>query len=142
MVFGRKPAPAKPSPPTVDQILEDLQIAEPDDPVYTLNPTLTRDIIEEDPESEVNKNYSDVIGYVSKEKKLKQLQEKVNSGFESLVSSQKELEKVTGEVQSQLGNIKEARNKLVVELPTDNSSQVCETLTVVEKAEESEDDLC
>jgi len=81
--------------------LRDLQTAEPDDPVYTLNPTLTRDIIEEDPESEVNKNYSDVIGYVSKEKKLKQLQEKVNSGFDSLVSSQKELEKVTSEVQSQ-----------------------------------------
>jgi hypothetical protein len=57
MVFGWKPAPASPSPTTVDQILEDLQIAEPDDPVYTLNPTLTRDIIEEDPESKVNKNY-------------------------------------------------------------------------------------
>ena len=85
----------------------------------------------------MNDNYSDVIGYGSKEKKLKPLQEKVNSGFESLVSSQEELEKVTGEVQSQLGNIKEARNKLVVELFTNNSSQDYETITVVEKAEES-----
>lgn len=57
MVFGWKPAPAKPSPTTVDRILEDLQIADPDYPVYTLNPTLTRDIIEEDPESTVNKKY-------------------------------------------------------------------------------------
>ena len=29
----------------------------------------------------MNKNYSDLIGYVSKEKKLKQLQDEVNSGF-------------------------------------------------------------
>lgn len=137
MVFGRKTAPAKPSPPTVDQILEDLKSAEPDDPVYTLNPTLTRDIIEEDPESEVNKNYSDVIGYVAKEKKIKQLEVKVNSGFETLVSSQKELEKVTSEVQSQLSNIKEARNKLGVEVPTDNTSQVEHRVE-----EESEEDLC
>ena len=43
--------------------------------------TRTRDIIEQDLESEVNKNYSDLIGYVSKEKKLKQLQDEVNSGF-------------------------------------------------------------
>jgi hypothetical protein len=48
------------------------------------NPTLNRDIIEEDPE-----NYSEVIGYVSNEKKMKPLQEKVNSGFESLVFSQR-----------------------------------------------------
>ena len=75
----------------------------------------------------MNDNYSDVIGYGSKEKKLKPLQEKVNSCFESLVFSQEELEKVTGEVQSQLGNIKEARNKLVVELFTNNSIQ--ETFT-------------
>ena len=100
------------------------------------NPTLNGDIIEEDPESEVNDNYSDVIGYGSKEKKLKPLQDKVNSVFESLVFSQ-ELDKVTGEVQSQFGNIKEARNKLVVELFTNNSSQDYETITVVEKAEES-----
>ena len=70
----------------------------------------------------MNDNYSDVIGYGSKEKKLKPLQDKVNSVFESLVFSQ-ELDKVTGEVQSQFGNIKEARNKLVVELFTNNSSQ-------------------
>ena len=84
----------------------------------------------------MNDNYSDVIGYGSKEKKLKPLQDKVNSVFESLVFSQ-ELDKVTGEVQSQFGNIKEARNKLVVELFTNNSSQDYETITVVEKAEES-----
>ena len=92
--------------------------------------------MQEDPESEVNDNYSDVIGYGSKEKKLKPLQDKVNSVFESLVFSQ-ELDKVTGEVQSQFGNIKEARNKLVVELFTNNSSQDYETITVIEKAEES-----
>ena len=84
----------------------------------------------------MNENYSDVIGYGSKEKKLKPLQDKVNSVFESLVFSQ-ELDKVTGEVQSQFGNIKEARNKLVVELFTNNSIQDYETITVVEKAEES-----
>ena len=70
------------------------------------------------------------------------MEEKVNSGFESFVSSQKELEKVTGEVQSQLGNIKEARSKLGVELPTDNPCQDCETVSVVDEAEESEDYLC
>ena len=119
------------------QNVEDLKSAEPDDPVYTLNPTRTRDIIEEDPESKVNKNYSDVIGYVAKEKEIKQLEVKVNSGFETLVSSLKELEKVTSEVQSQLSNIKEARNKLGVEVPTDNTSQVEHRVE-----EESEEDLC
>jgi hypothetical protein len=119
------------------QNVEDLKSAEPDDPVYTLNPTRTRDIIEEDPESKVNKNYSDVIGYVAKEKEIKQLEVKVNSGFETLVSSLKELEKVTSEVQSQLSIIKEARNKLGVEVPTDNTSQVEHRVE-----EESEEDLC
>jgi len=141
MVFGRKTEPTKPAPPTVDKILEDLQSAEPDDPVYTFNTTLTRDIIVEDPDSEVNKNYAAVVDYVSKQKKLKQLEGKVNSGFETLVSSQKELEKLTSEVECQLGDIKEARDKLVeIELPSDKSSQV--TVTVEERAEESEEDLC
>jgi len=141
MVFGRKTEPIKPAPPTVDKILEDLQSAEPDDPVYTFNTTLTRDIIEEDPDSEVNKNYAAVVDYVSKQKKLKQLEGKVNSGFETLVSSQKELEKLTSEVECQLGDIKEARDKLVeTELPSDKTSRV--TVTVEERAEESEEDLC
>ena len=140
MVFGRKAAPAKPSPPTIDQILEDLKSAEPDDPVYTLNPTLTSDIIEEDPESEPNKNYSDVIGYVAKVKKLNNLQEKVTSGFDSLVSSKKELEKVTSEVEGQLNSIKEARNKLGIEIIPGIVSEKSVIGSKVE--EESEEDLC
>ena len=138
MVFGRKSELIKPSPPTVDKILEDLQIAESDDPVYTASTSIARDIIEEDPDSDVNKNYLSVIDYLTNQKKLRQLEVKVITGFESLESSQKDLEKLTSEVEEQLGNIKETRNKVAEEIPKDKSS----TVTVEEKAEESEDDLC
>ena len=60
MVSGHKTEQTKSAPPNVNLILEDLhsvESAEPEDPVYTFNTTLTRDIIEEDPETEVNKNY-------------------------------------------------------------------------------------
>lgn len=137
MVFGRRSELVKPAPPTVDKILEDLQAAESDDPVYTVSTSIARDLIEEDTESEVNKNYLSVIDYVSKQKKLKQLEEKINTGFELLVSSQKDLEKLTSEVDSQLSNIKETRKKVVEEIPRNKSSE--HTVTVEERAEE---DLC
>ena len=140
MVFGRKAELVKPSPPTVEQILEDLQTAEWDDPVYTVSTNIARDIIEEDPESDVNKNYLSVIDYSNNQKKLKQLEVKVNTGFEALESSQRDLEKLTSEVEEQLSNIKETRNKVAEDIPKDKSSVVA--VTVEEKAEESEEDLC
>jgi len=140
MVFGRKAELVKPSPPTVEQILEDLQTAESDDPVYTVSTNIARDIIEEDPESDVNKNYLSVIDYSNNQKKLKQLEVKVNTGFEALESSQRDLEKLTSEVEEQLSNIKETRNKVAEDIPKDKSSVVA--VTVEEKAEESEEDLC
>ena len=45
-----------------------------------------------------------------KQKRLPQLEVKVNSVFSTLVSSQKEVEKLTSEVECQLGEIIEARN--------------------------------
>ena len=140
MVFGRKSELVKPSPPSVEQILEDLQTAESDDPVYTVSTNVARDIIEEDPDSDVNKNYLSVIDYLSNQKKLKQLEVKVNTGFESLESSQRDLEKLTSEVEELLRNIKETRNKVAEEIPKGKSCAA--TATVEEKAEESEEDLC
>lgn len=134
MVFGRKSAPVKPSPPTVEEILEDLAAARPEDPVYTLNPSVTRDIVEEDSESEVNQNFAKVLDYISKEKKLEKLREKVGKGFENLVSSQNELDQLTSEVQSQLENIKFARKRLEVKRTEHNLPTASE--------EDADHDLC
>merc|ERR1712228_531674 len=139
-VFGRKETPQKPSPPSVDQILEDLQAADPDDPIYTLNPTLNREVIEADPDSDVNRNYCDVLEFVSKEKRLKQLKENINFGFDQLVSSQKVLTESTTEVENQLKNIKVKRGEIGNDL--DESISKEDKVTLEEKIQEFEDDLC
>ena len=108
--------------------------------ICSFSTNIAREIIEEDPESDVNKNYLSVIDYFNNQKKLKQLEVKVNTGFEALESSQRDLGKLTSEVEEQLSNIKETRNKVAEEIPKDRSSVI--TVTVEEKAEESEEDLC
>jgi len=140
MVFGRKETTQKPSPPSVDQILEDLQAADADDPIYTLNPTLNREVIEADPDSDVNRNYCDVLEFVSKEKRLKQLKESINFGFDQLVSSQKVLTESTTEVENQLKNIKVKRSEIGKDLVKNISKE--DKVTLEEKIQEFEDDLC
>ena len=117
MVFGRKvtaeEACLKPSPPSVDQILEDLKAADPDDPVFRLNPSkLAEDNEDSDETKDYEKNFRDVTEYVSQEKIIIQLQDRIQQGFDNLVSSQQELESVSASVASQLETIKKERSKI------------------------------
>ena len=116
MVFGRKAVEdtsVKPTPPTVDQILEDLKRAEPEDPVLTFSPSVLIDS-EDKAETDADKNYSDVIAYVAQEKQINKLQGKLFSGFDILRNSHKDLETVSKEVCEQLENIKKERQKIPV----------------------------
>ena len=136
MVFGRKATEdtlVKPTPPNVDKILEDLKRAEPEDPVFTLSPSVLSEV-EDKAESDADKNYSDVITYVAKEKQINNLQEKIFSGFDTLQNSQKELESVSNEVAEQLGNIKKERQKITV--TSDPKPEVCPAEA------NSDEDLC
>ena len=109
MVFSRKVDDnlVKPSPPNVEQILEDLKSADPEDPVFTLNPDILNQA--ESSESDSDKNYKSVLAYVAQEKKITKLQDKISQDFDTLVGAQKELESVSTEVASQLDNIKKER---------------------------------
>ena len=134
MVFGRKATEdtlVKPTPPNVEKILEDLKKAESEDPVFTLSPSVLSQV-EDKVETDADKNYSDVIAYVAKEKQLNHLQKKIFSGFETLQNSQKELETVSNEVAEQLGNIKKERQKINV--ASDPKPEVAEA--------SSDEDLC
>ena len=137
MVFGRKTTEdtlVKPTPPNVDKILEDLKRAEPEDPVFTLSPSVLAEV-EEKAETDADKNYSDVIAYVAKEKQITSLQEKIFSGFDILQNSQKELEAVSNEVAEQLDNIKKERRKINVK--SDPKPEVCPAAEA-----SSDEDLC
>ena len=134
MVFGRKATEdtlVKPTPPNVEKILEDLKKAESEDPVFTLSPSVLSQV-EDKVETDADKNYSDVIAYVAKEKQINHLQKKIFSGFETLQNSQKELETVSNEVAEQLGNIKKERQK--VNVASDPKLEVAEA--------SSDEDLC
>ena len=134
MVFGRKATEdtlVKPTPPNVEKILEDLKKAESEDPVFTLSPSVLSQV-EDKVETDADKNYSDVIAYVAKEKQINHLQKKIFSGFETLQNSQKELETVSNEVAEQLGNIKKERQKINV--VSDPKLEVAEA--------SSDEDLC
>lgn len=92
MVFGRKVAePVRPSPPTVDQILEDLKSADPLDPVYTLSKQLLGGLINEDSEgddlSNPNVLYRKVSEYVASADKLDELSTTISQGTDSLTQS-------------------------------------------------------
>ena len=135
MVFGRKATEdtlVKPCPPSVDQILEDLKSAEPEDPVFTLNPSLLTEV-SLNTETDADRNYSDVIAYVAKEKQINNLQEKLFSGFDILQKTQKELETASNEVAEQLDNIKKERLKINVRIDFNTEESL---------AEESSEDLC
>merc|ERR1719445_43112 len=143
MVFGRKSAPVKPQPPGVEEILQDLSRATAFDPVYTLVPSLARDVVEEETETKENTTYKTVVEYLEKEKKLEKLQSQVGEGFDTLVTSQKELKKLTGEVQDQLENLKEARGKLCVAGGGVLAKPVLEESTTGNRTlDDSEPDLC
>ena len=135
MVFGRKATEdtlVKPCPPNVDQILEDLKSAEPEDPVFTLNPSLLTEV-SFNTETDADRNYSDVIAYVAKEKQINNLQEKLFSGFDILQKTQKELETASNEVAEQLDNIKKERLKINVRIDSNTEESL---------AEDSSEDLC
>ena len=74
MVFGSKPSEdilQKPAPPNIDQILEDLNNADRQDSIFTLNP---EEVFKEDSSSEASKVYEEVTAFVSKEKQISLLQ--------------------------------------------------------------------
>ena len=137
MVFGRKSAPVKPKPPGVEEILEDLSKAAPSDPLFTLVPSVAKELIAEE-EIEENKRYQQVAEYLSSEESLNQLQQKVTEGFAQLVSSQKELGQVTEEVETQLESLRKARSQLGVQLP----EKKIEVLATETLEEEDSEDLC
>ena len=137
MVFGRKSAPVKPKPPGVEEILEDLSKAAPSDPLFTLVPSVAKELIAEE-EIEENKRYQQVAEYLSCEESLNQLQQKVTEGFAQLVSSQKELGQVTEEVETQLESLRKARSQLGVQLP----EKKIEVLATETLEEEDSEDLC
>ena len=111
--------------------MQDLSGASCSDPVYSLVPGLARELVEEEEGS-----YARVAQYLAKEEKLASLQEKVGHGFEALVSSQQELKKVTGEVQEQLGSLREARGRLGVD------REARGTVTEEQGEKEGQEDLC
>ena len=132
MVFGYKPSEdtlQKPAPPNIEQILEDLQNADSQDPIFTLNPT---EVLKEDSTSEASNIYEEVTAYVSKEKEIALLQGKITTGFESLVSSQGKLKKASAEIDHKLTRLKEDRKKISV-APRQENPQT---------EESSEEDLC
>ena len=132
MVFGYKPSEdtlQKPTPPNIDQILEDLQSADCQDPIFTLNPG---QVLKEDSGTGPSKIYEEVTAYVSKEKEISLLQEKITSGFESLVSSQGKLKEASAEIDHKLTKIKETRKQISV-APRQEDSQT---------EESAEEDLC
>ena len=140
MVFGRKKAAVetreKPQPPNVEEILEDLREAGAEDPVFALNPSLQSENSESDIEKEVKQNYSDVTEYLNKEKKILELRRKISTGFNTLESSQKDLEKISVEVATSLENIRQDREK-------SQESEAEVAIPANESAEsESEEDLC
>ena len=135
MVFGRKSAPVKPKPPGVEEILEDLSKAAPTDPLFTLVPSVAKNLIAE-VEIEENKRYQEVADYLSCEETLNQLQHKVTEGFAELVASQKELGQVTEEVETQLESLRKARAQLGVVPEKKIEALASETL------EEDSEDLC
>ena len=135
MVFGRKSAPVKPKPPGVEEILEDLSKAAPTDPLFTLVPSVAKDLIAEE-EIEENTCYQQVAEYLSCEETLNQLQHKVTEGFAELVASQKELGQVTEEVETQLESLRKARAQLGVVPEKKIEALASETL------EEDSEDLC
>ena len=135
MVFGRKSAPVKPKPPGVEEILEDLSKASPTDPLFTLVPSVAKDLIAGE-EVEENKRYQQVAEYLSCEETLNQLQHRVSEGFAELVASQKELGQVTEEVETQLESLRKARAQLGV------VSQERVEVEAVETPEEDTEDLC
>lgn len=117
-MFGRKvvASPARPRPPSVEEILEDLKAADPEDPVYALNQELTRDLVEQfSEEGEAASDltnphvlYRKVIQYVASADQLSALSKEVTRGVDSLVASHDSLKELEAEVKGQVRAIREA----------------------------------
>ena len=115
-------------------MVQDLSSASCSDPVYSLVPGLARELVEE----EQGGSYARVAHYLAKEEQLGGLQERVGHGFEALVSSQQELKKVTGEVQEQLGSLREARGRLGLDREGEGRRPAPEK----QAEKEDQEDLC
>ena len=132
MVFGHKQSEdtlQKPALPNISQVIEDLQNADPQDPIFTLNPG---ELLKEESTSEASKIYEEVTAYVIKERQIADLQEKITSGFDCLVTAQGKLKQASAEVEQKLSKIKEDR-KLITVAPRTEESQ---------SEQSSEEDLC
>ena len=133
MVFGHKQSEdtlQKPALPNISQVIEDLQNADPQDPIFTLNPG---EFLKEESTSEASKIYEEVTAYVSKERQIADLQEKITSGFDCLVSAQGKLKQASAEVEQKLSKIKEDR-KLISVSPRPEEP--------LQSEQSSEEDLC
>jgi len=134
MVFGRKKSlvPTRPVPPNIDQILEDLKSAGPEDPVFLLNPGLTEELLEDAPQTadkqgdvteedlaDPNFLYHKVIEYVSAGGKVEELSQRIICGFDTLLASKRELEELTEQVKCQVEEAKR-RRKTVGQLDQPN----------------------
>ena len=133
MVFGHKQSEdtlQKPALPNISQVIEDLQNADPQDPIFTLNPG---EFLKEESTSEASKIYEEVTAYVSKERQIADLQGKITSGFDCLVSAQGKLKQASAEVEQKLSKIKEDR-KLISVSPRPEER--------LQSEQSSEEDLC
>lgn len=128
MVFGLRQTEdtlQKPALPNIEQIIEDLHNADAQDPIFTLNPG---ELIKEESTSEASRIYKEVTAYVSKEREIADLQEKITAGFDCLVSAQGKLKQASAEVEQKLSKIKEDRKLISVaprteETPSEQSSE-------------------
>nr|XP_048316184.1 UPF0449 protein C19orf25 homolog isoform X2 [Myodes glareolus] len=79
--------PTRPAPPTVEQILEDVRGAPPNDPVFTaLTPEEPPDLSPraEDPEARLEQLYQQSRAYVAMNERLQQAGDTLRQKFEDL----------------------------------------------------------
>ena len=134
MVLGRKsPIVERPSPPGVDEILEDLQNAKDSDPVYALSRELLGGLLVEGGDGQDLNDpdvfYRKVTEYIETADRLDLLSIKISAGTDSLVQSHQELKDLSKEIQGKLEDIRDTKR---VARPT-SSNQI---------SENEEDSLC
>lgn len=95
--------PTRPAPPTVEQILEDVRGAPPNDPVFTaLTPEEPPDLSPraEDPEARLEQLYQQSRAYVAMNERLQQAGDTLRQKFEDLRQADERLEQDVSRVTS------------------------------------------
>lgn len=95
--------PTRPAPPTVEQILEDVRGAPPNDPVFTaLAPEVPPDLSAraEDPEARLEQLYQQSQAYVAMNERLRQVGDTLRQKFEDLRQADERLEQDVSQVTS------------------------------------------